>query len=393
MELARPHEKVLSDNEFVRCLSNSLSRALTNGSKPADTIPFLIIPVTMDVYDLKHLFCNITAPISKIMLINNGNFSVMEKLVDLVKLKLAEFVDRQLFITHHRENTGYSGAINEGLRKSLEFPIKEVPWVLICNADVRFSQDLFPKMTAIIEKETAADGEIMASLQTEVDEENAEVANGSTSKFDNKFAYHSSEGNIVTSQLLPKRIRMMSDKEMQKQFKEHYGIFYPSHSPDMAAFVLTRLIISTVGFFDENYFPAYGEDDDFRWRAQALGFKSYNMSPGLFRHYNNANLRAALLADNLGIFKSRTIKKQFMQFKRMNYQPFRLSYRRLKWFPGMNYLDVNEGREPLPFKGSIPVDMWILDHKRYQSIRDVGEAKICNSGYSEYNSSLLESIP
>lgn len=382
VDAPRAGEAFVSDEEFFACVAERLSFK----SDDARRIPYVLMPVTMDYQDLKQFFCNLTAPMTYVMFINNGEFKPLRGLLDRLEKRLDVYMDKSLFIIHHPENTGYSGAVNEGLRHAMRFSVKEVPWVMIANADVRFAASLVPSFVEQVGVYTRDQEQVIQSL----DEEVAQEAVTATNVSDRRFTYRSSQYPIITATSLPYRIRSMPPQEMRKQFVEHYGMFFPTDVAHMAAFAMSRLLLATVGFFDENYYPTYGEDHDYVWRLEALGFQLYKSPKGQFIHFENANIGVNRDIGMRGIAKSTAYTIQSMKYGRMSYQPFRLHYRRTKWFPGNPVLEAEKGRQPLPFSGQIPVDMWVLDEKRRNSIWKIGENELCRGDYQYYNTSLLK---
>ncbi|KAF8289548.1 hypothetical protein TcBrA4_0136340 [Trypanosoma cruzi] len=55
--------------------------------------------------------------------------------------------------------------------------------------------------------------------------------------------------------------------------------------------MLTRLAISTVGYFDENFYPAYVEDVGYSLRLRLLGFQERNVLYGKFVHRGSSSIR------------------------------------------------------------------------------------------------------
>ncbi|CBZ27568.1 beta galactofuranosyl transferase [Leishmania mexicana MHOM/GT/2001/U1103] len=382
VDTSRPGEAVISDENFFHCVAERLSYKEEHPAR----IPYVLIPVTMDYQDIKQLFCNTTAPMTYITFINNGMFLPLRSLLDRLAVELGHYVDKNLFIIHHPENIGYAAAVNEGLRHALSFSVAQVPWVFITNADVRFAPGLIAEFVAQTKEKTEGQLERIRSLDLEVIAEARTLENVP----DPRFAFHSNSYPIITASSLPYRIRTMPPQEMKKQFADTYGIFYTDYKEFMATFALSRLAIATVGFFDENYYPAYGEDHDYLWRMAALGYKKYFSERGKYVHYENANLKVDEAARNRGIFKSTVYFIQSMKFGRMNHQPFRLQYRRAKWFPDSVTLYPEIGNKPLPFNGTIPVDMWVLDTERRRFIWEVGENIRCHYDYKPYNMKLLD---
>lgn len=84
-----------------------------------------------------------------------------------------------------------------------------------------------------------------------------------------------------------------------------------SGEPDMATtdnvggfvcFALTRAMIDRVGYFDERFFPAYFEDEDYRYRMKLAGFVPRSVPGCHIEHVESATIQA-MPADQKEIFK------------------------------------------------------------------------------------------
>ncbi|KPI82607.1 beta galactofuranosyl transferase, partial [Leptomonas seymouri] len=273
------------------------------------------------------------------MLINNGEFKPLRDLLERLEKKLPTYMNKNLFISHHPENTGYAAAVNEGLRRVLTYPVKEVPWVFITNADVRFGGTLIPEFVKVVNTYTKDQEIRIQKLQDEVAKEAQEL----TTVTDRRFTYRSDKLPVVTAPSLPYRIRIMPYSKMRTQFGGIYGMFFTNTIPHMATFALARLTLETVGFFDENYYPAYGEDHDYVWRMHALGFRDYLWRRGPYVHYefSNINANAGIRENGIATYPAYTVPSS--KFRRMNHVPFLNYYRRTKWFPGNKQLRPEDG--------------------------------------------------
>jgi len=60
-----------------------------------------------------------------------------------------------------------------------------------------------------------------------------------------------------------------------------------SEHPNFSAFILNRHCWETVGAFDEGFFPAYFEDNDYHRRIVLAGFRAVVHPPAMFYHYGS----------------------------------------------------------------------------------------------------------
>lgn len=57
--------------------------------------------------------------------------------------------------------------------------------------------------------------------------------------------------------------------------------------PDFSAFMISRMTVERVGEFDEGFYPAYFEDNDFHYRINLAGLKAVTYPPAMFYHYGS----------------------------------------------------------------------------------------------------------
>jgi hypothetical protein len=57
--------------------------------------------------------------------------------------------------------------------------------------------------------------------------------------------------------------------------------------PDFSCFMIDKFTFTEIGEFDENFTPAYFEDNDYHRRIQLAGFEAYNVSSAPFYHYGS----------------------------------------------------------------------------------------------------------
>lgn len=64
-----------------------------------------------------------------------------------------------------------------------------------------------------------------------------------------------------------------------------------SEAPEFSCFLLTKKAISKVGYFDENFYPAYFEDNDYHYRIKMAGEKALKIHDALYFHYGSRTIR------------------------------------------------------------------------------------------------------
>lgn len=269
----RDGEKLIGFMEFVGCLEKRLQVDRHTKAElpiPDDKpfIPYVVLPVTFELRDIKQFMCNLTVPFKHLMYVQNGPIYSMSEFLDATEAIFA-FTPR-LQIRRYPKNLGYAGALNVAMRHAMTFPFDEVPYFFMSNNDVRFHEGTLleglPRMLA-----ASLDGaELLKQFTAEV----ATEPNQYTPEVFKAVPLRSYDGEhvLVTSRSLPDRVRYMSAADRAKIFRGHAGVLYPDLNQQTAVWGLSRLAIETVGFFDENCFPAYYEDTEYLTRTQLFGF-------------------------------------------------------------------------------------------------------------------------
>ncbi|KAG5476080.1 hypothetical protein LSCM4_05036 [Leishmania orientalis] len=282
----RPHERRISFVEFARCLGARLSVSPDTGVEAArDDLasdryaPFLISVTLENTQDLKALICNLTVPYRYIVLAQNGDTREVTPFFRLLRRVFA-FTTR-LTVLQFADNIGFAGAVNAGLREALSRPCREVPFVHILHNDVRFLSSSLEQTVARAYKTTARDMELIEALGKEVATEPNEHTplirqpNGLRAPLVSGTPLPQERGRqpvIVTSALLPDRIRYMAPSKRLEMMRGYTSFIFANSRGEYTSVFLSRLAVFTVGFFDENFFPILYDDTDYRWRAHLLGF-------------------------------------------------------------------------------------------------------------------------
>ncbi|PWV04885.1 putative beta galactofuranosyl glycosyltransferase [Trypanosoma cruzi] len=167
------------------------------------------------------------------------------------------------------------------------------------------------------------------------------------------------DSRLSTSALLPDRIRYASARERETMFSKHYGHFCAYYKSSCFTFVmLTRLAIGTVGYFDENFYPAYVEDVDYSLRLRLLGFQERNVLCGKFVHRGSSNI----------CFSNKMELPDALWYRRVNSLMTNQPYAVMKW----NGLKACCDGSKEPYDGMVPLDVWVKGEARIQRIRATG---------------------
>jgi len=74
-------------------------------------------------------------------------------------------------------------------------------------------------------------------------------------------------------------------KEMMEKYVDYVEDEPDNEHPDFSCFMIDKNTIEKIGWFDENYFIAYFEDNDFHARIALAGGKAVSVNSAIYFHY------------------------------------------------------------------------------------------------------------
>jgi len=173
-----------------------------------------------------------------------------EKAVDAISSIKSQYDCEVKIIPNYREDNCLSAAWNAGLRWSRE---RRHSFTLIINDDILFAPDTIDNMVhSFLKLETG---------------KNCVMITGSNVR-----------------NLLSNPYDILSYKTKSKGYEEH---------PDFACFMVRPIISLNVGFFDENFIPAYFEDNDYHYRINLRGLKAFSDASASYFHYGSQTQNAS----------------------------------------------------------------------------------------------------
>lgn len=107
-----------------------------------------------------------------------------------------------------------------------------------------------------------------------------------------------------------------------------------SEHPCFSAFMINRKCWEEVGEFDEGFFPAYYEDNDYHYRIKLAGLKAVTLPSAIFYHYGS---RTQNESESKPIANSGDTGKYFfrkwgdMPGRELYKNPFNVEQRSLRW--------------------------------------------------------------
>jgi GT2 family glycosyltransferase len=174
----------------------------------------------------------------RIVLVDNGSSD--ETCTEASKLVSHGFMHRR-----YETNLGTSRAWNWGVRDGFE---KCAEYVLVLNNDVLLHAECVDRLVDRFERDSNGLG-MVSALDV--------------------------RGEIRTPEDLWR---------LEAASKEHVE---ESEHPNFSAFMLNRRCWETVGEFDENFFPAYFEDNDYHYRMQLADLRAIVHPQALFYHFGS----------------------------------------------------------------------------------------------------------
>ncbi|RNF01976.1 beta galactofuranosyl glycosyltransferase [Trypanosoma cruzi] len=343
------------------------------GNNGTDFIPLMVVPLMLDLMDFQRVMCNISVPIRLLVLVQNGREAMLS--LCLQELERVYGWSGRLVVSRHPENIGYSAAVNIGSRPALSLPREEVPFVFVTNSDVMFSPDLLPNLLRDVHEMTRHDAARMDELAAEVANEPSEY-NPVLRRGLKVLRSTVNDNRLSTSALLPDRIRYASVKEREKAFSKHHGHFCAYYkSSCFTSVMLTHLAISTVGYFDENFYPAYVEDVDYSLRLRLLGFRERNVLCGKFVHRGSSSI----------CFSNKMELPDALWYRRVKSLSANDAYAMMK----CNRPRVCSDGYKKPYDDMVPLEFWVRDEARIKHIRAYGHGEEQGVPRVEYDRRLL----
>ncbi len=132
---------------------------------------------------------------------------------------------------------------------------------------------------------------------------------------------------------------------LNKDFKE--GVFLGEGIDDMCGFIFTPALIEKVGLLDENFFPGYFEDNDYKRRIQLANADVVHL-PLHSIHDRSSTLNSSI------------------RFKQKNQYTFQQNY--------MYYINKWGGKPSqekyeTPFNQGLPINYWTFNPSRREELR------------------------
>ncbi|EPY27005.1 galactofuranosyltransferase [Strigomonas culicis] len=371
-----------ADLEFYEC---ALDRFRYDGP-PEEIIPVGVVPLTIERSLFRTFLCNLTVSFKHLVVIVNG---FADDVNDDIKA-LEILLPKDHFHVYRRpEITSFSGCVNIGFEFALSLPFDEAPYLTVFNSDTRYSAGFLNRFARHVRETVLPDKPLFEQLTKEVEDEVA------AAKRDNRTTLRTlGLKGLSQSVALPDRLRYGDPQVMRDLFAKHTGVF--THvTRTMCSFAVSRLVVATAGLYDENFFPAYGEDYDWVARVDLMGFNHWEPGEknifGSFQHILNGML------GTVGVVKDRTPASFYLGLSLRNMIDTWMIYKytEVKWggtagaLYAKPYLTV---KYTSPFNSTgiaIPLDVWVFDEPYMNSVKAVGFRYTSKESILRYNISLL----
>jgi len=201
----------------------------------------IIIPVLNCLEYTKKLLPTIESKIPyKVIFIDNASTDGTKEFLDLLSK------DPRYCVFHFKENKGCSASWNFGIKRAIrDYGSK---YFLILNNDILLNPIAIDLLISTISRKNV----VLASA-TDV---------SSTI----------SRPNEVRGLLPPVKTAI-------------------SEAPEFSCFLLSLKAIEKVGYFDEKFFPAYFEDNDYHYRIRLAGLKAVKTNQALYFHFGSRTIK------------------------------------------------------------------------------------------------------
>lgn len=155
-------------------------------------------------------------------------------------LKELEYRHDNVKVIYNSENLGFSKGCNQGIKAA------KGDIIGLLNNDILFSSDWIKYVVEVFENEANA----------------------------GFISPHCIEAFCNSKRKFNRKVRKLPDK----------SLYYKCIDPSFSCVFAKKQLFDTIGLFDENFTPAYFEDNDITWRAIFAGFKNFKLSNVYFYH-------------------------------------------------------------------------------------------------------------
>lgn len=187
-------------------------------------IPILSTSLNMDNHNyLPRLLRSIDYPVSKIIVqIGNANETIVESIVAAISRVKTALPGLNIIVHSLDYNPGSAAGFNVGLRELAAS--RDASWCLVVNSDISFYPGVLGRLAKGVEEKLIED--------------------------------------------------------------PFFGLGFTSLccGSEWSAVVFTRKVVDKVGLFDENFYPAYYEDDDYAIRTYLAGLKAHKFNNTALHH-------------------------------------------------------------------------------------------------------------
>ena len=151
-----------------------------------------------------------------------------------------------ILTVRNSENRGVAGAWNKGI--CIARNVLACPYYAVLNNDIILQNDTLDKMIAVLKE--------------------PEIAMST--------AYNTNDKTQTPADFF------------YKKPAEEYEL---TDAPDFSCFMLKKETIDKIGYFDEKFYPAYFEDNDYHYRINLAGLKAIKTTRSVYFHFGSQTIK------------------------------------------------------------------------------------------------------
>ncbi len=288
----------------------------------ATPLTSIVIPVYNNLEYTKQCITSLEASTDlkyEVVIVNNASTDGTGDYLQTLAANSTKYV-----IINNKENVGFPGAVNQGLKAS------SGDYLVVANNDLLFTKHWLARLLELLRSNP-------------------------------QYGISAPMSNFVSGVQLDKEAKYTTVEEMysyaESQKQKEAGNFFVFPRVAFLCVLFKRELLTTVGGLDERFAPGNFEDDDYCLRAQMAGYTTVVAKDVFIHHYGSKSF----LADGEKKYLDRLEKNKNIFVKKWGFDPNEI------WL---------QGKTPNKRNVLIP-----LEHNRYRELADRLQINISDNDY------------